>query len=196
MPNLLTCTTRQAARTLGISVGTVQSLVEDGRLRAWKTPGGHRRIFLDSVAALLAAPGNSGLPSKAFEILIAAETPEEGRILGTTLATGIAEAAIRVAHGGYEVLLRLGERRPDVLVVDLALADIDGFQLLAALNHHPNARPGQVLALNGLCSGEVKRRGGLPAGIPIFCKPVSEPALMELIAAFRDTWLITMGVRR
>lgn len=69
---------------------------------------------------------------------------------------------------GYEVLLRLGERRPDVLVVDLALADIDGFQLLSALNHHPNARPGQVLALNGLCSSEVKRRGGLPAGIPIF----------------------------
>lgn len=29
---------------LGLSVGTVQSLVERGELEAWKTQGGHRRI--------------------------------------------------------------------------------------------------------------------------------------------------------
>ena len=49
----LTCSTRDAARLLGISVRTAQLWVEEGRLRAWKTPGGHRRILVESVDRLL-----------------------------------------------------------------------------------------------------------------------------------------------
>ena len=45
------CTTREAAEALGICVRTAQLWVEQGRLRAWKTPGGHRRILRESVNA-------------------------------------------------------------------------------------------------------------------------------------------------
>jgi excisionase family DNA binding protein len=43
------CGTSYAAKVLGISVGTVQGLVEKNDLRAWKTQGGHRRISLQSI---------------------------------------------------------------------------------------------------------------------------------------------------
>jgi excisionase family DNA binding protein len=46
--------TRQAAQRLGVSLGTVQNMVENGALEAWKTTGGHRRIPVASVDALLA----------------------------------------------------------------------------------------------------------------------------------------------
>ena len=39
-----TFTTAQAARLLGVSVATVVYWIDDGRLKAHKTPGGHRRI--------------------------------------------------------------------------------------------------------------------------------------------------------
>ena len=39
-----TCSPREAARQLGVSVRTAQLWVEEGRLQAWKAPGGHRRI--------------------------------------------------------------------------------------------------------------------------------------------------------
>ncbi|MBY0521377.1 MAG: helix-turn-helix domain-containing protein, partial [Sphingomonas sp.] len=38
------CTTRDAAKILGVSVRSVQVWVEKGLLRAWKTEGGHRRV--------------------------------------------------------------------------------------------------------------------------------------------------------
>jgi len=41
--------TSYAAKVLGISVGTVQVLVEKNDLKAWKTQGGHRRISLQSI---------------------------------------------------------------------------------------------------------------------------------------------------
>ncbi len=54
-------TTRSAARLLGVSVPTVQQLVESGHIAAWKTKGGHRRIpetaldaYLDRQATLRA----------------------------------------------------------------------------------------------------------------------------------------------
>jgi len=46
--------TRQAALRLGVSLGTVQNMVENGVLEAWKTAGGHRRIPVASVETLLA----------------------------------------------------------------------------------------------------------------------------------------------
>ena len=38
------CGTSYASKMLGISIGTVQGLVERNELRAWRTNGGHRRI--------------------------------------------------------------------------------------------------------------------------------------------------------
>jgi excisionase family DNA binding protein len=55
------CSTREAADRLGVSLRTVQLWSEAGLLRAWKTPGGHRRILTDSIDERGARPaGNSG----------------------------------------------------------------------------------------------------------------------------------------
>ena len=51
------CGTSYAAKLLGLSVATVQSLVEKGEIDAWKTLGGHRRIALKSIYAYLAKAG-------------------------------------------------------------------------------------------------------------------------------------------
>ncbi|MCE7527348.1 MULTISPECIES: helix-turn-helix domain-containing protein [unclassified Polynucleobacter] len=41
--------TRQSAKILQVSLGTVQKMVEVGELIAWKTYGGHRRILASSL---------------------------------------------------------------------------------------------------------------------------------------------------
>ena len=43
------CGTTYAAKLLGLSVGTIQTLVEKNELQAWKTQGGHRRISMPSI---------------------------------------------------------------------------------------------------------------------------------------------------
>jgi len=46
-------TTAAAARLLGVAVSTTQLWLESGALPSWKTPGGHRRVRLSAVMALL-----------------------------------------------------------------------------------------------------------------------------------------------
>jgi len=50
-------TTQQAADRLGLSVSTVKRLVESNQIRAVKTPGGHRRITLDTVEQYASSRG-------------------------------------------------------------------------------------------------------------------------------------------
>lgn len=52
-----TCTTREAAKALGVALRTAQLWAETGRLRAWKTVGGHRRILVSSIHELLKERG-------------------------------------------------------------------------------------------------------------------------------------------
>ena len=51
------CTTAEAARSLGVSIRTIQIWVDGGVLTAWKTVGGHRRILLDSVERFRVSTG-------------------------------------------------------------------------------------------------------------------------------------------
>lgn len=45
--------TKESAKLLNISLGTVQKMVESGELLAWKTRGGHRRVLIESLNSLL-----------------------------------------------------------------------------------------------------------------------------------------------
>ncbi len=51
--------TREAAEKLGLSLGTVQKMVETGALNAWKTAGGHRRVIASSVTSYMNARESS-----------------------------------------------------------------------------------------------------------------------------------------
>ncbi len=48
-PNSSYFSTSQTAQMLGLSVGTIQRMVESGALQAYTTQGGHRRILASSI---------------------------------------------------------------------------------------------------------------------------------------------------
>lgn len=57
--------TSQTAQMLGLSVGTVQRMVESGVLQAYTTQGGHRRILAASVRNYCDTQGVPGAPFQA-----------------------------------------------------------------------------------------------------------------------------------
>lgn len=64
-------TTAKAAQLLGVSVRTVQLWVETGQLESWKTPGGHRRIKLQSVLRLTEMQEGHEFPLTATAVILA-----------------------------------------------------------------------------------------------------------------------------
>jgi two-component system chemotaxis sensor kinase CheA len=70
---------------------------------------------------------------------------------------------VRTANDGREALVRLAERPADLVLTDLEMPNLDGFELTAAIRGNPRLANIPVLLVTSR-SGEEDRRRGLEAG--------------------------------
>jgi excisionase family DNA binding protein len=183
------CTTAKAAERLGVSIRTVQLWTENGLLKAWKTDGGHRRITLESLERLLAAPvmssGESGDKSaerRKFRVLVVEDEPSLLMLYELQLRRWRVAPDIDVARDGFEALLKIGVNPPHLLITDLLMPHMDGFEMLRKLRSLPQLADMEIVVVSGLSAAEIEERGGLPHNVPALPKPIPFDEL-ERIAA-------------
>lgn len=177
-------TTRQAGEALGVAVRTVQLWVESGVLPAWRTAGGHRRIARSAVEKLLAERSQviaqpvlknqaGASAQRALRLLVVEDDPDLLRLFTLMVEGWDFPVELTTATNGFEGLVRIGQVRPDMVVTDLNMPGMDGFQMLRSLK-----KPGSgfddlaVVAVSALSKGDIQDRGGLPEGVAVFQKPV------------------------
>ena len=183
------CTTREAARALGICVRTTQLWVESGRLRAWKTPGGHRRILRESVDEILRERENElGVSIHGFDVLVVEDERVQRQLLQSMLSRISPGITVRTAYNGVEGLIKIGEKQPQLLITDLMMPGLDGFHMLNTLIASPLVRPLQIVVITGLSAQEIAEHGGLPDGVLTFHKPLDIKALIAMVSAFYEGW--------
>jgi len=172
----LYCSTSQAAKMLGVSLGTAQNMVEEGVLDAWKTSGGHRRIKRESVMAMLARRGGAqGVPASnegGLSVLIAEDDADLQKLYRKTLEGWGLPLSIEIVGNGFDALLVVGRRAPDVFIVDLAMAGMDGFELVRALHGNPALATTDIIVVSSLSRADIAKRGTLPLDVPIYGKPI------------------------
>lgn len=130
-----TFTTAQAARLLGVSVATVVNWIDDGRLRAHKTPGGHRRIAREDLVAFahhyempldgVEVRGDSGKK----RVLVVDDDPAILTLYSDALEIE-GGYEVRTARSGFAAGLAVARWRPDVMLLDVHMPGMDGFEVL------------------------------------------------------------------
>ncbi|MDR2187195.1 MAG: excisionase family DNA-binding protein [Azonexus sp.] len=167
--------TRQAAQRLGVSLGTVQNMVESGALEAWKTTGGHRRIPVASVEALLTRRRNltagAHETSNRLEILITEDDPTLQLLYRMTMESWDLPLDVRIADNGFAGLLQVGQRPPDVLIADLMMLGMDGFEMIHHLRANPDLAQMDIIVVSAIDRDTVIGRG-LPPDVTAFTKPI------------------------
>lgn len=167
--------TRQAAQRLGVSLGTVQNMVENGALEAWKTTGGHRRIPIASVDALLARrrTQTSGHHDAAgrLDILITEDDPTLQLLYQMTMESWNLPITLRIVNNGFEGLLQVGQRTPDILIADLLMPGMDGFEMIRHLRANPDLARMDIIVVSVIDRETILQRG-LPPDVTIFAKPI------------------------
>lgn len=184
------CTTREAAALLGVSLSTAQNWAESGLLESWKTSGGHRRISRDSVARLLTEPiaresfaaAQPAAPAgdRQLRILVVEDDSILLRLYQLRLAGWACAPALDTATDGFEGLVKIGLRRPDLLISDLQMPHLDGFAMIRSLRRQADCADMQIVVITGLGTEEIEAAGGLPEGVRVFPKPIPFAQLEQI----------------
>lgn len=185
------CTTREAAQILGVSLRTAQLWTESGLLEAWKTDGGHRRISRVSVERLLAQPkGKPGTDersdaatseeARAPLILVVEDEADLRKVYQLTLARWSMRPRVITVADGYEALVRIGLEKPDLVITDLNMPGMNGFQMIQSLRAMPELAAMALVVVTGLDPDDIRQGGGLPADIPVLPKPIPFDQLREI----------------
>lgn len=172
------CGTSYAAKLLGLSVATVQSLVEKGEIDAWKTLGGHRRIALQSINAYLAknspqlARADTD-PKHRLRVLIVEDDENTRELYRCQLDEWNLPIDCTWMSSALEALMDIASMRPDVLITDLSMPGVDGFEMLKALKRNQQLAAMQIVVISGLPAQAITERGGLPLQAHLLQKPVN-----------------------
>lgn len=185
------CGTTYAAKLLGLSVGTIQTLVEKNELQAWKTQGGHRRISLPSI---LQYQRRQNMPQitaakadQRLKVLAVDDDPIAREMLKNFATRSDMSLDCTIMASGLEALIDMASIQPDVLIADLNMPGVDGFELLRTLRNNSQFSKMSCLAVSALTQEEINARGGLPEGVIFMPKPLSMHWLNGFFAAIMAT---------
>ncbi|MGH8857870.1 MAG: response regulator [Polaromonas sp.] len=172
------CGTSYAAKLLGLSVATVQSLVEKGEIEAWKTLGGHRRIALQSINAYLAknSPQLSRVdtdPKHRLRVLMVEDDEATRELCRCQFEEWDLPVDCTWMPSALEALMDIASMRPDLLITDLSMPGVDGIEMLKALKRNQQLADMQIIVISGLPTEAIEARGGLPLQAHLLQKPVN-----------------------
>lgn len=188
-------TSLEVAAACGVSTRTVSNWIRDGAIPAHRTVGGHGRVAVEDLRRFLLERGMpvprdlDGAPAAAPDVPAAA--PRRRRVL----FIDDDETLLQVVRGfltgsGYEVETArhgflagylAGHHRPDVIVLDIMMPGLDGYEVLSLMRRRPEARGIPVIACTSLKGPEVEARirgAGFDAYVR---KPIDFGALLQLL---------------
>ncbi len=119
--------------------------------------------------------------SEPARILVVDDTPANVRLLADLLA--VKGYAVSTASGGREALERVAREAPDLVLLDVMMPDVNGYEVCRAIRASPGTAALPVVMVTALDAGE-ERLKGLEAGADDFLsKPVNQ---VELVARVRS----------
>jgi excisionase family DNA binding protein len=194
-------TTLEVARALGMSVRSVQLMVDRGELEAWKTSGGHRRIAAASVdrwrnsRSLGKSVEAQGDPvSDAANPVHRASSPQRPRMLliddsihfqklvSLLVRQQFPGVDLHIADDGIAGLALYGQLRPQVLIVDILLPGIDGATLITSLRSHPQFANSHLAVVTSLDEAQRAPYSFALEQVPVIHKPRLVAELPRLLA--------------
>ncbi len=150
-PEMEYLSTRQSAKVLQVSLGTVQKMVELGELIAWKTRGGHRRILASSLEQQLqrrkrAMRQKTTQNCVAMGIFRRTENSEE---LLQSIADWQLKVEMEVAVDSLEGLMKAVSIAPDLIFLDALIPPVEQVHLIHNLSKNKDTQRIPILVDEG-----------------------------------------------
>lgn len=135
--------------------------------------------------------GSTRSPGGAKTILIVDDSASVRKLIELTLRREGYDLVM--VDSGLAALAALAQNEPDLMLLDLMLVALDGFQLCAAIRRHPRFASLPIIMLTGR-EGEADRQAGFAAGVNAYLTKPFRPE--DLLNAVRQHLGTSVGIAR
>ena len=145
-------TTGEVAQICKVSQQTVIRCFDSGRLQGFRVPGSRfRRIPRESLIAFMK---NNDIPMDQLETgkkrILVVDDDEAVVDMFNELLERDGRFEVRTASTGYDAGILTEKFRPDVLLLDFKLPDINGNVVCRTIRANPNYRHMQIIIISGV----------------------------------------------
>jgi excisionase family DNA binding protein len=187
-PNEKLYTSHQVAELLQMDPSSVVKWEKEKLLPAFRTPGQHRRFRQSDLVAFLKTHGMY-IPPELGGVKKKVLLVDDDTSFLSAMKRAMKSYADRVdlitAESGIDALVMVGSKKPDVLVLDVSMPEMDGLEVLAKLKDSPDTRAIEVVVVTGKPSTEVEKKALALGAIAFRTKPISAGELADIVSPGR-----------
>ena len=145
-------TTGEAAKICKVSQQTIIRCFDNGTLKRFRVPGSRfRRIPRDQLFAFMR---DNGIPTDALEsgkrkVLLVDDDVELVELINDVLARDT-RFEVRTANNGFDAGMMVKEYRPDLIVLDVMLPDINGKEVCQRVRSDSTMDEVRIICISGM----------------------------------------------
>jgi excisionase family DNA binding protein len=169
-------TVSQAGRYCKVSPKTIINWIDAGYIKAYKTVGGHRRIKKEDLDDFMR---KNGIPipvepkgEQRKKILVV----DDDKIIVETIVQALEEDESGYetisASDGFEAGLQVSHFKPDLVILDIMMPDINGYEVCQKIKCNPLTKDTKVIVLSAYLDEEAFQQMKVYGADACFSKPL------------------------
>jgi excisionase family DNA binding protein len=166
----------QAARFLGVAQSTIRKWSDQGRVPAFYTPGGHRRFRRGDLESFLARSG-PGRQQAGPAVLLVDDDARMRELVRTELEREGYD--VQEAASADEGLTAIETRKPELVLLDVMMPHVDGWEMLRRIQERHGAGAIPVLMFSGQVDADAERQAASSGARGFVGKPFDMDELLE-----------------
>ena len=142
--------TKEAAVICKVALSTIVYWFDKGLIQGYRTPGGHRRIFRSDLEKFMnehRMPIGHRLADGQLRVLVVGDDGDLLQECRRSLQTHNGNIEWAEARSGFEAGRLVASFRPDMMVVDLRVSDVNGVAICDGLKSDPGTRDIEIVAV-------------------------------------------------
>ncbi|WP_028320277.1 response regulator [Desulfatiglans anilini] len=176
-----------ASQYCNVSSKTIINWIDAGHIKAYRTVGGHRRISREDLEAFMLRQGIPIPQANADEgrkkrILVVDDDPIIVESIVQALEEDAHDYEVISAADGFEAGLQVTHFKPDLLILDIMMPDIKGYEVCRRIKASPETQHVKIIVLSAYLDEEKFNRMTAEGADVCFNKPLPLPQLLEEVA--------------
>ncbi len=181
-------TTGEAAKVCKVSQQTIIRCFDSGQLKGFRVPGSRfRRIPRDALHRFMK---DNGIPTDALEsgrrrVLIVDDDQAVVDLISEVLA-GDARFETKVVNNGFDAGMMVKEYRPDLIILDVMLPDINGKEVCHRVRQDSSLEDVRIICISGMVEEDKIQELKLAGADDFLHKPFEIEQLIDRICGLLE----------